>query len=377
MDDELSNRVVFEQSMGDLFRIKTVGSGAAALELLDGSEDIAVLVTDMRMPGMSGEDLLRIVRERSPQTIRMVITAYADVDPILRAINEGLVARYIIKPWEVAELVQVLRWATEAWMFSRDSAALSQRLLETERLVMLGSMLGAVSHDMKQPLAALALHTAPLEELVRAVPIIRRLVSGEALSEDESAWLMGFAGELEELVQIVRSSVHHMQELTENLGQFLRTTAADDSDPLPIVRHAMAVCRELSLVAQSDLVYEGAQFLPRIHMPSIALTQVLINVLTNALQAILARARPGGRVVVSTARQGQMLVFEIRDDGVGMTPDVLARVGTPFFTTRSDGTGLGVSQCQRLVGAAGGRFMITSDPARGTTVTISLPLLNP
>ncbi|MGE3543602.1 MAG: sensor histidine kinase [Kofleriaceae bacterium] len=377
MDDELPNRVVFEQSMGDLFRIKVVASGAAALEVLESTQDVAVVVTDMRMPGMSGEDLLRIVRERSPQTIRMVITAYADVDPILRAINEGLVARYIIKPWEVPELEQVLRWATEAWTFSRDSAALSQRLLETERLVMLGSMVGAVSHDMKQPLSALATHTAALEELKRAIPIIRRLVAGERPTDDESAWITGFASELEDLVQIVRSSVHHMQELTENLGQFLRTTANDHSDPLPVVRHAMAVCRELSLIAQSELVYEGSQFLPRIHMPSIALTQVLINVLTNALQSILARSRPGGRVVVSTARQGQMLVFEIRDDGVGMTSDVLARVGTPFFTTRPDGTGLGVSQCQRLVGAAGGRFLITSEPSLGTTVTISLPLLNP
>ena len=63
---------------------------------------------------MNGEELLRIVKERQPQTIRMVVTAYADVDPILRAINEGLVARYIIKPWVRTELVQVLRWAIEA-----------------------------------------------------------------------------------------------------------------------------------------------------------------------------------------------------------------------------------------------------------------------
>ena len=69
-----------------------------ALQLMEAN-DVAVLVTDMRMPKMNGEQLLRIVKERYPQTIRMVVTAYSDVDPILRAINEGLVARYIVKPW--------------------------------------------------------------------------------------------------------------------------------------------------------------------------------------------------------------------------------------------------------------------------------------
>ena len=65
-----------------------------------------------------------------------------------------------------------------------------------------------------------------------------------------------------------------------------------------------------------------------------------------------------------------MLELVIRDDGVGMTPDILKRVGTPFFTTRAQGTGLGLAQCQRLVGTAGGRLRIESEPGIGTTVTI-------
>ena len=73
------------------------------------------------MPDMDGLELLRIAKEQHPQTLRMVITAYSDVDPILRAINEGLVARYIVKPWNRDELRQVLRWATEVWTFGKDS----------------------------------------------------------------------------------------------------------------------------------------------------------------------------------------------------------------------------------------------------------------
>ena len=68
-----------------------------------------------------------------------------------------------------------------------------------------------------------------------------------------------------------------------------------------------------------------------------------------------------------------MVELSVHDDGVGIPADVLARIGTPFYTTRSEGTGLGVAQCQRLVGTAGGRFHIESEPGVGTTVTIMLP----
>ena len=122
---------------------------------------------------MNGDELLRIVKERYPQIIRMVVTAYSDVEPILRAINEGLVARYIVKPWVRTELVQVLRWAIEAWTFSRDSAALHRRLLETERLATLGSIAGMLVHDLKQPLMSLLVNVEHLRELANAAPILR------------------------------------------------------------------------------------------------------------------------------------------------------------------------------------------------------------
>src|SRR6185503_20035556 len=121
VDDERGNRVVFETSMKAEFNVRVASEPQEALEILEAN-DVAVIVTDMRMPTMSGEELLRIAKERWPQSIRMVVTAYSDIDPILRAINEGLVARYIIKPWVRTELMQVLRWATEAWAMGRDNA---------------------------------------------------------------------------------------------------------------------------------------------------------------------------------------------------------------------------------------------------------------
>jgi two-component system, sporulation sensor kinase E len=79
-------------------------------------------------------------------------------------------------------------------------------------------------------------------------------------------------------------------------------------------------------------------------------------------------------VSIKATEADSMLVLEVADSGVGMAPDVLKRVGTPFFTTREQGTGLGVAQCQRLVGTAGGRMSIASEVGKGTTVTIRLPI---
>jgi signal transduction histidine kinase len=68
-----------------------------------------------------------------------------------------------------------------------------------------------------------------------------------------------------------------------------------------------------------------------------------------------------------------MLELQVRDDGVGMPPEVLKKVGKPWFSTKQEGTGLGIANCQRLIGRAGGRMRIESEQGVGTTVTILLP----
>lgn len=367
---------MFEQSLNAEFNLITAQHAAEALELL-AAHDVAVIVSDMRMPAMTGDELLRIVKERYPQIIRMVVTAYADVDPILRAINEGLVARYIIKPWIRAELVQVLRWAIEAWTFSRDSAALHRRLLETERLATLGSIAGMLVHDLKQPLMSLLINVEHLRELANAAPILVDALLHAPVPLAQRGRLIELVEDLDPVTADLRTSGLHLSELISGLRELGRPRdlgkSAATADPLPIVRHAMAVCQELAISVRASIGYEGPGELPRVRMSATDLTQVLINIVANGAQAVAARGVPNGKVSIVARTDSDMLELKVRDDGIGMTPDVLGRVGTPFFTTRAEGTGLGVAQCQRLVGTAGGRFRIESERGIGTTVTIILP----
>jgi len=374
VDDERPNRIVFEQTLEDEFSVRCVADGAAALDVL-AREEVAVVVTDMRMPAMSGEELLRVVKERHPEAIRIVITAYSDVEPILRAINEGLVARYIIKPWIRAELVQVLRWATEAWTFSRDSAALHRRLLETERLATLGSIAGAIAHDIATPMQGLISNSEQLLHALKGIPAVRRALTGGPIAPEDHKLITGMLDELPGLADDISSSSLHLKSLVQALSQYNRPgnrgrMSPPATDPIPIVRHAMAVCADIASKTKSTIQYNGPTELPRVRISAVELTQVLINLIANAAQAVAA----GGHVEIHATTADGALEVQVQDDGGGMPPEVLQRVGTPFFTTRSEGTGLGLAQCQRLIGTAGGRFRIESTVGIGTTVTITLPL---
>ncbi len=374
VDDEKGNRVVFEQSLAADFTIETFAEGALALERLEQG-NVGVLVTDMRMPTMDGEELLRIAKERFPKVMRIVVTAYSDIDPILRAINDGLVARYIVKPWVRSELIQVLRWALEAFVFGRDSDALHRRLLETERLATLGSVAGHFVHDLKQPLMSLFVNIDQFDELAKLAPVLRTLVEQSAVADRDR--LLGLIDDLAPLATDMGASANHLSELINNLRDFIKPTKVAQknqvSDPLPIVHHAMSVCDELAVATGTTIAYDGPRTLPRVRMSATELTQILVNIISNSAQAIAAGGKGKGRISILARIEGGMLELKVKDTGPGMPSDVLKRVGTPFFTTREAGTGLGVAQCQRLVGSSGGRMAIESEVGAGTTVTITLP----
>ena len=102
------------------------------------------------------------------------------------------------------------------------------------------------------------------------------------------------------------------------------------------------------------------------------LRQVFLNLLVNALDAI----EQTGRVRVTTRQAGDEVVAEVRDDGCGMTPDVLERIFDPFFTTKrvGEGTGLGLGIAWHIVHAHGGRIEVESAPGAGTTFRVHLPV---
>lgn len=376
VDDERANRVVFEQSFARAFRIRVASTAAEALEILK-TENVGVLVTDQRMPGMSGNELLIRVKELYPDIVRIVITAYSDLDVLLRAVNEGLVSRYIVKPWDRVELEQLLTWSMQAFTMGRNNQALQLRLVQTERLVTLGSIHAAVIHDINQPLSYLMTNAQRLRQLGELAATLKELVDsrGDDASAGERNRATEIARDLPAIATDMLEGCEVILGLTNSVRRLLKQPAEQEvrhTEPLAVARYAISVCRDIALRARGTITYDGAMSLPNVRIGSVELTQVLINVIANAAHALAQRSDVGGRVIVRAFEMDDMVKFVITDDGPGMTAEQLKKVGTPFYSTRSDGTGLGVMQCRRLVEGVQGVFKIESELGRGTTVTVAL-----
>lgn len=382
VDDEHANRVVFQATFGKRFKIKVVNSAEDALVFFAQThEPVAVVVSDQRMTGMSGDDLLRKVKDISPDTVRMILTAYSDLEPILGAVNQGLVARYVIKPWDRTELEETLQWALEAYVAGRQNNALQLRLVQTERLRTLGQVSAAVLHDLNQPVMAVSMSAEQLGELAKIAPTLARLSKGDlTLSSSERSTIAMLGEELPDLASNLATCATFMSDLMKQMRQFQRhdtaPPASGDVDPGPVLKLALSMCRSGSVTGGSKLVYDGPAQLPRIRATSTDLMQVVVNLVRNAQQALEEHHVKEGVVSIKSEVADKLLIITVKDNGPGIPADVLAKLGTPFYTTRDAGTGLGIAQCKRLVGRLGGELRIESAPGNGTAVTFTLPVVH-
>jgi DNA-binding NtrC family response regulator len=131
VDDEPNTLTLIRQLFRREFPVHTASSGQEAVAILE-RERIGVVIADQRMPGMSGTELLRHVMAHHPDVARILLTAYADVDTLMNAINAGHVYRYVTKPWDNRELAMIVRSAMETFVLRAHNA---QLLEENTRLV--------------------------------------------------------------------------------------------------------------------------------------------------------------------------------------------------------------------------------------------------
>ena len=129
VDDEQDNLDAFRFNFRKTFDIITANSGPEALQIL-AEKEVAVVVTDQRMPKMTGVELLREVRTNQPDTVGIILTAFTDVDVLIEAINLGQVYRYITKPWDAKEVRGVMQYAIERFHLQRENKKLVAQLAE-------------------------------------------------------------------------------------------------------------------------------------------------------------------------------------------------------------------------------------------------------
>lgn len=128
VDDEQVNLTNLKMALDKEYNIVTASSGAKALALFESKGSFDIVIADQRMPKMSGVELLEKIYQLDPEPIRIILTAYTDVDDIVGAINRGHVYNYILKPWDEKSLKITLERAVESHELVRDKKALLEKL---------------------------------------------------------------------------------------------------------------------------------------------------------------------------------------------------------------------------------------------------------
>lgn len=143
VDDEPDNLDLLYRTFYRDFKVIKANSGQDALEMLSEQGDIAVIISDQRMPGMSGTELLSVTADRYPNSIRIMLTGYTDVEDLVEAINEGKVFKYVTKPWEEEDLRTVVNQAVDT------HSLLNARTQELNRVLRQETLLNAITNTIR------------------------------------------------------------------------------------------------------------------------------------------------------------------------------------------------------------------------------------
>ena len=364
VDDEPQNLFTFRYAMEDRFTVLTARDGREAMSVLE-REDVAVLMCDQRMPEMSGVEVCRRASEIKPDVVRIIVTAYADLQAAVDAINKGQVLRYMTKPWRNDELVEVLQSAVELVKLRRLVQDMQSRLLRGGPPPAIEAMTRQIASELRAPLSSLEMNTEQVRDLLTA-----GLSSWK--NSDRARELLQHA---EETQKDSTPPIDHLRSIVQKLerGQRLSPT------PMPAVSDAVRVVRATARILGGSLD-PGVRLQlvmcasPTVTMDAAALGQVLVHLVTNAAQAMdVAPAQERHVISVQVAETPTHAEISVSDSGPGIPSEQLDLVFDPYFSTREGAAGLGLSFSRHLVTQAGGTISVESVVGRGACFTIRVP----
>jgi signal transduction histidine kinase len=359
------------------YRVLGATRAAEGLRLLE-HEPVHVVMTDQRMPEMTGVEFLKQLRTRYPGTVRLLFTAYADIKAVTEAINEGNVYRYITKPWENEELQVVLRQAAEYYDLTAERERLLAELQEKNRQLQAANAELRQANDLKKAFIRVASHElrTPLTTILGLSDLARRT---QNVAHPLSHWL---------------DRIHAGgQRLNVMVDQMLKLLLAERFDR-PLALEAVDLAELLRRAAEDVATFaEWRHLTLDIDLPAdLGSITVEPDKIRDSVAHLLLNAikfTPDGGMIRLAARRLSDGGAEIcvSDTGVGIDPASCARLFDPFFT-RFDvsrhssgvfeferrGLGLGLSLVKAFVeGRGGGRVAVHSDVGKGSTFTVTLP----
>lgn len=257
-----------------------------------------------------------------------------------------------------------------------------EQLMQTDKMVSLGTLVSGVAHEINNPISSVMLNIQVFEKFWRAAqPILDSHCEQQGRLDVGPMAYPQLRDRMPKLLLFSQEGVERVKRIVEDLKDFSGQKPSDLRETVnlnKVVEKTLGLISSLIRKATSDFHIEYYENLPTLQGNSQRLSQVIINLVVNACQAL---TDPRQSICLSTGylEESEEIFFEVRDDGRGMPPEVLARIKDPFYTTKRDsgGTGLGLSISDTIIRNHGGWLEYSSAPDKGTTATILLPRYSP
>lgn len=383
VDDEPSLRALLDAMLTQAgFEVIEYADGESAYQGFINRKP-HLLLTDVWMPGQSGFDLCRKIRQNLNDTITPIIimTGNDDLSSIEEAFDSGA-TDFFPKPINFPLLVQRIRYAlrnSEAWQMHQS------QMLQSEKMASLGQLAAGVAHEINNPIGyvlsnvqVLGNYTQRLLHYIAQLEIIAQASSApedrqtDMTRADPSGQVKAIKADLPEMLSDIEEGVDRINDIVKSLKIYAHPDQ-DKLTPTDLTELMQSVRKMIvgDLKYRADVKTQVPESPVWVLANPSKLYQVLMNLLINAIQAI---EHDHGQVCLILRTQGDQASIDVTDNGKGMTEEVLSRIFDPFFTTKDigDGTGLGLSVSKAIVEKHEGQLSVVSEEHKGTTFTLSL-----
>jgi signal transduction histidine kinase len=384
VDDEPENLEVLAALLEDAYVVRVARDGFDALGMLESGPPPDLVIADQRMPRMTGLELLTRVAERFPDTLRMVLTAYGDVEPMMDAINHGSVHRFLLKN----STPEQIRGAVGDALRAKRSAALLKNLVEAlgRRKDALDQTLRRLKAARDQLLAAERIGTfgraasGILHSLENLTTVTSRLVDRVARETVDPA-----------LVHSASQVVANLSALAEPLEMVRDFARANDgslnlvwADTEEFLSSTVALARLEADGGRCPIHVKVARDARTLTIDTHRMRQAVVALLNNALRAsppgapielVVRKVQPGfAKGPRFTNPPKRWVYLEVVDRGSGMDETTLTSVTKPLYSGFSPrGLGLGLEMARVTAHAHGGRLELCSGPGHGTRASMVFP----
>jgi len=371
VDDEEKSLTNFTRAFGDEFRILTATSAQAGLKLLEqNSEDIGIVMTDQRMPGEKGVWLLERARQFRPRILRILVTAFADMDAAIAAVNSGAIYKYVTKPWDSPQLELTLRQGLEFFMVQaeRDQLLLEKmsvlrNMMIADRVVSLGLLAAGLSHHIRNSLVAVKtfLDLAPQKMIEERAPGANGLRNPDFWKDYHS--------NVQTQIEKINSLLTDLRSSSEG------KTGVDEILLQKTVGSTLESFKEQFTARRIEIENKIPDSLPPMRADAPKFQRLFELLFKDELATLPAGSKISLSAELKNGAKPE-IVLTISDNGPGVPQGALRIVFDPFAGSGNVPSeyGINLMACFFIVHHHGGLIDAKSLPGHGTTFTLHLPL---